>query len=180
MNLFKTSIRKPSMARTKTSKSKSIYDHDFRIDKLNGQPLDLTQLKGRFVLLVNVASKCGFTPQYKALQELYDTYSDKLEIIGVPCNQFGNQEPGSTDEISNFCQLNYGVSFTMTEKMDVKGKNQHPLFYWLTNAEMNGKKSSTVKWNFQKYLIDPEGRLIDYFYSMTSPLSKKITKHLNQ
>jgi glutathione peroxidase len=125
-----------------------------------------------------VASKCGFTPQYKALQELYETHKEKLQVIGVPCNQFGSQEPGNAETISSFCEVNYGVTFLITQKIDVKGKKQHPLYAWLTDRNYNGVKSSIVKWNFQKYLIDPSGNFIDYYFSMTSPLSSKITKHL--
>ena len=99
-------------------------------------------------------------------------------MIGVPCNQFGKQEPGNAEEIQDFCQVNYGVSFLMTEKIDVKGDEQHPLYEWLTLRSLNGKKSSSVKSNFQKYLIDSEGKLIDYFFSITKPFSSKITKHL--
>jgi glutathione peroxidase len=125
-----------------------------------------------------VASECGFTPQYADLQNLSETYKDKLVVIGVPCNQFGNQEPGTSEEIQTFCSVNYGVEFLMTEKIEVKGENQHPLYQWLTNKELNGVKNSTVKWNFQKYLVDEEGNYIDYYYSVTKPLSSKITKHL--
>ena len=99
-------------------------------------------------------------------------------IIGVPCNQFGNQEPGTAQEIQSFCQVNYGVSFLMTEKVDVKGKNQHPLYQWLTDQAKNGQSNSTVKWNFQKYLIGTNGHLVDYYFSITNPMSDKITKHL--
>jgi glutathione peroxidase len=99
-------------------------------------------------------------------------------IIGVPCNQFGSQEPGNSEEIQTFCQANYGVTFVMTEKVDVKGENKHPLYQWLTDKSKNGKTSTSVKWNFQKYLIGPNGKFIDYYYSMTKPLSSKITKHL--
>ncbi len=177
MNLFKTKI-KIKEDRKVAPKRASIYDVDLKINKLNGGPLDLNHFKGKHLLIVNVASKCGFTPQYKDLQELYESYSEQIGIIGVPCNQFGAQEPGNAEEISSFCEMNYGVSFTITEKLDVKGKNQHPLYYWLTNREMNGRKSSSVKWNFQKYLLDPQGRLIDYYFSMTSPTSDKILKHI--
>ena len=155
----------------------SIYD--IEINTLNGQPLDFKQLKGKKLLVVNVASKCGFTPQYKELQQLQDQYKDKLTIIGVPCNQFGSQEPGSSDDIQQFCELNYGVTFPMTEKIKVKGSHQHPLYQWLTQKAFNGKKNSSVKWNFQKYLVNENGELIDYFFSMTSPLSSKIVNHLN-
>ena len=153
--------------------------YDIQIDSLQGKPVDFSEFKGKKVLFVNVASKCGFTPQYKDLQSLYDEYQDKLMIIGVPCNQFGRQEPGTSDEIQEFCQVNYGVNFLITEKVDVKGSNQHPLYTWLTDKTYNGKKNSSVKWNFQKYLVDEEGTLIDYYFSMTKPTSKKITKHLN-
>ncbi|WP_233702683.1 glutathione peroxidase [Hyunsoonleella flava] len=153
-----------------------IYDID--INALNGKPIDLSLFKGKYMLFVNVASKCGFTPQYKALQELYDTYKDKIQVIGVPCNQFGGQEPGNADAINQFCEVNYGVSFLMTEKIKVKGKEQHPLYTWLTQKINNSVSNSSVKWNFQKYLVDKEGRLVDYFFSSTSPLSSKIVKHL--
>jgi len=152
--------------------------YDIKINSLQGKPIQLSDFKGKHILFVNVASKCGFTPQYKELQDLYDTYKSKLVVIGVPCNQFGSQEPGSAFEIQEFCEVNYGVNFLITEKIDVKGNEQHPLYNWLTNKELNGCKSSIVKWNFQKYLIDPKGMLVDYFYSTTKPLSKKITKHL--
>lgn len=156
---------------------KSFYD--IKINSLQGKPLNFDDFKGKHILIVNVASKCGFTPQYKELQELHETYKENLQVIGVPCNQFGGQEPGTADDIESFCQVNYGVDFLITEKIDVKGKNQHPLYEWLTNENQNGVSSSTVKWNFQKYLIDPNGRLIDYFYSATNPKSKKITKFLS-
>ncbi|WP_299520898.1 glutathione peroxidase [Winogradskyella sp.] len=157
--------------------SKSI--HDIKIDSLQGQPIDLSQFKGKKLLFVNVASKCGFTPQYRELQKLHETYKDRLVVIGVPCNQFGKQEPGNPEEIEAFCQVNYGVSFLITEKIDVKGPNQHPLYEWLTTKAINGKQNSTVKWNFQKYLIDESGEFIDFFYSITKPTNQRITKHLN-
>ena len=152
---------------------------DIKINSLQGKPIVLSEFKEKYILFVNVASKCGFTPQYKGLEELYKTHKNKLMIIGVPCNQFGKQEPGSSSEIQEFCEVNYGVSFLMTKKVDVKGSQQHPLYAWLTKKENNGKKSSSVKWNFQKYLIGPNGEFIDYFYSLTKPESSKITKHLN-
>lgn len=155
----------------------SIYD--IEINSLSGEPIDLAEFKGKKVLFVNVASECGFTPQYAELQELYDSYKEKLVVIGLPCNQFGGQEPGTADEIETFCQKNYGVTFLMTEKIDVKGDNQHPLYAWLTEKELNGVDNSSVKWNFQKYLIDENGDYIDVFFSMTKPTSDKITKYLN-
>lgn len=153
----------------------SIYN--IKINSLHNKTVDFSTFKGKYILFINVASKCGFTPQYKELEELHKTYNDKLIVIGVPCNQFGKQEPGSSDEIQDFCQINYGVSFLITEKVDVKGDNQHPLYTWLTSKKLNKTKSSSVKWNFQKYLVSPEGKLIDYYFSITKPLSSKITKH---
>lgn len=152
--------------------------YDIEIKSLQNNPIKLSDFTGKHILFVNVASKCGFTPQYKELEELHKTHKEKLVVIGVPCNQFGKQEPGSSDEIQEFCQVNYGVSFLITEKIDVKGENQHPLYTWLTSKNLNGKKSSSVKWNFQKYIVSPEGKLIDYYFSITKPLSSKITKHL--
>jgi len=164
----------------KASKSNEVPAslYEISINSLDGQNLDLEQYKGKKILFVNVASKCGFTPQYEDLEKLQDNYADQLVVIGVPCNQFGGQEPGSPLEIQEFCQLNYGVSFPLTEKVDVKGTEQHPLYAWLTNKELNGTKSSSVKWNFQKYLVDENGQLIDFYYSTTNPTSKKITQHL--
>jgi glutathione peroxidase len=160
----------------KTEPSESIYD--ININALNADPINLSDYKDKFILFVNVASECGFTGQYEDLQKLYESYQDKLIIIGVPCNQFGGQEPGTASEIQNFCKLNYGVTFLLTEKVDVKGENQHPVYEWLTQQSKNGSSSSTVKWNFQKYLVSKDGKLIDYYYSATSPLSNKITKYL--
>lgn len=165
-----------SKSQTKNKPSESIYD--IKINALNGEDIDFTNYKGKYILFVNVASNCGFTGQYEDLQKLYDTYQDKLMIIGVPCNQFGGQEPGSASEIETFCKINYGVTFLMTEKVDVKGENQHPLYQWLTQQSKNGTSNSSVKWNFQKYLIDKNGALLDYFYSTTKPMSTKITKYL--
>lgn len=154
----------------------SIYN--IQINDLMGNPINLASFKGKKILFVNVASKCGFTPQYEELQKLSDTYKDKLVVIGVPCNQFGGQEPGTSEEIQSFCQVNYGVTFLITEKIKVKGDDQHPLYQWLTQKEKNTKSNSSVKWNFQKYIVDENGNLIDYFYSMTKPMSSKITKLL--
>ena len=164
--------------KTNKSMQASASLYDISINSLTGEAIDLSSFKGKKILIVNTASECGFTGQYEDLQELYNTYKDKLVVIGVPCNQFGGQEPGTASEIQSFCKQNYGVTFLMTEKVDVKGENQHPLYKWLTSKELNGVSSSSVKWNFQKYLIDEKGNLIDYYYSITSPTSTKITKHL--
>ncbi len=161
---------------TKKAINNSLYN--ISINSLDGKQIDLSEFKGKTILFVNVASQCGFTSQYKGLQQLSDTYPDELVVIGCPCNQFGQQEPGDATQIRSFCTKNFGVTFLLTEKLDVKGPKQHPLYSWLTKAERNGLKSSSVKWNFQKYLVDKEGKLIDYYYSLTKPLSKKITRHL--
>ena len=169
---------------TLTATDKSIVQeasqplYDVKINSLQGNPINLSDFKGKKILFVNVASKCGFTPQYKELQKLHDTYKNQLVVIGVPCNQFGSQEPGNANEIQEFCEVNYGVSFLITEKIDVKGSNQHPLYEWLTKKYLNGKQNSSVKWNFQKYLVDEKGEFIDYFYSITKPFNSRITKYL--
>ena len=154
----------------------SIYS--IALNSLESKTIQFSDYKGKFILLVNVASKCGFTPQYKQLQELQDQYLEKLIVIGLPCNQFGGQEPGDAQTIQTFCERNFGVSFLITEKLNVKGINQHPIYEWLTKKEQNGKKQSTVRWNFQKYLVNDKGELVDFFYSLTKPNSSKITKHL--
>jgi len=153
--------------------------YDVSIKKLDGTPLNLSEYKGKKILIVNTASECGFTPQYEDLQKLNDAYKDKLIIIGTPCNQFGGQEPGDASTIQSFCTKNFGVTFTLTEKVDVKGDHQHELYKWLTQKSINGALDSEVKWNFNKYLISEDGKLLAYFSSTTSPMSKDITKFLN-
>lgn len=165
-----------SKPEAQTMSSSSIYN--IKINNLDGTPINLSILKGKYILFVNVASKCGYTNQYEDLQKLYNTYQDKLMVIGVPCNQFGGQEPGTFKEIETFCKQNYGVTFLMTEKVDVKGENQHPLYQWLTKESKNGKADSNIKWNFQKYLISPKGEFISYYLSAVKPLSTDITKYL--
>lgn len=160
-----------------TNAQESIYD--IQINSITGEKIDLSEFKGKKILFVNVASDCGFTKQYTGLEELHQLYKDKLVIIGLPCNQFGEQEKGTEEEIVQFCEINYGVTFLLTEKIEVKGKRQHPLYSWLCTKEINGHSNSTVKWNFQKYLVDEEGEFINYFYSTTKPLSSKIIKSLN-
>jgi len=152
--------------------------YNIKINSLQGKPIQFSDFKNKYILFVNVASKCGFTPQYEDLENLHQEHKDNLVVIGVPCNQFGKQEPGNASEIQEFCEINYAVSFLMTEKIDVKGENQHPLYGWLTSKSLNGNKSSSVKWNFQKYLVDKNGKLIDYYFSITNPTSSKIVNHL--
>ena len=159
-----------------TEPNNSIYA--IELTSITGEKINLSTFKGKKILFVNVASQCGFTKQYDGLQTLYETYKDKLVIIGLPCNQFGEQEPGNAKEIQSFCRVNYGVEFPITEKIQVKGTGQHPIYSWLTQKENNGKMDTSVKWNFQKYLVDEQGRLIDVFYSITKPMSDKIVKHI--
>lgn len=165
-----------SAAASSAQSNVSIYN--IPVVSLSGDSIDLKSFQGKKILFVNVASKCGFTPQYEGLQKLADQYKDSLVVIGMPCNQFGHQEPGGKDEIASFCQKNYGVEFLILEKADVKGDNQHPLYKWLTHKDLNGRKNSSVKWNFEKFLVDENGELIDTFISTTKPLSSRITKYL--
>lgn len=167
-----------SFLKSNAQTNSSIYDIEIALDSLEGGIIDFASLKGKKVLFVNVASECGFTSQYEELQDLHERYQDKLTVIGLPCNQFGGQEPGTSTEIASFCKRNYGVEFLITEKIKVSGDEQHPLYHWLTNKSENGKVDRGVKWNFQKYLIDEDGKMIDYFMSTTKPLSSKITNHL--
>ncbi|MGM1054829.1 MAG: glutathione peroxidase [Bacteroidota bacterium] len=171
-------ISKIKTASIKTEHAVNASLYDISINALDGKHIDLSSFKGKNILFVNVASECGFTNQYKDLQKLSDTYPERLVVIGSPCNQFGKQEPGDASQIQTFCERNFGVTFLLTEKINVKGSNQHPLYQWLTNKDLNGTKNSGVKWNFQKYLVNNNGKLIDYYFSITNPMSSKITKHL--
>ena len=148
--------------------------HDFTFKTINGEKKSFADFKGKKLLIVNTASKCGFTPQYEELQELYKKYGDKLEIIGFPANNFGGQEPGTNDDIATFCKANYGVTFTMAAKVSVKGDDMHPIFKWLTTQE-NENFTGDIKWNFEKFFIDENGILKTRFRSSVKPMSKKIT-----
>lgn len=152
--------------------------HGFQITSLEGETIDLSQYKGKKILIVNTASKCGYTPQYEGLEKLYNENKDHLVIIGFPANNFGNQEPGANEEIAEFCERNYGVSFPMSEKISVKGNDIAPIYQWLTQKKWNGVKDSEVKWNFQKYLIDENGELMEVFESAVKPLSSELMSHL--
>ena len=152
--------------------SSTVYD--FSLTGTDGKEINLNAFKGKKILFVNVASKCGYTPQYEGLQKLYAQNKENLVIIGLPCNQFMNQEPGTNEEIQAFCKKNYGVTFPITQKIYVKGDKIHPLYNWLTRKELNGVEDSKVKWNFQKYLIDEEGALIQVFGSKAKPLGEEI------
>ncbi len=152
---------------------KTIYG--FTMDDIDGKPVSLSDFKGKVVLIVNVASKCGLTPQYEELQALYDQYNNKgLVILAFPANNFLGQEPGTDQEIKAFCSKNYGVTFPVFSKISVKGKDMAPLYTFLTSKEENGVMDSSVKWNFQKYLIDREGRLVTFFDPRTNVTEEKV------
>jgi len=170
-----TEIQASNEIVSNTMESTSIYDGNYSLKTLAGDDFDFNSLKGKKLLIVNTASECGYTPQYKQLQELHEELGDgNFAVVGFPANNFGGQEPGSNEDIATFCEKNYGVSFLMMEKISVKGKDMHPLYQWLTSKEMNGVEDAAVKWNFQKYLIDTEGYLIEVLGSGTSPLDEKV------
>ena len=147
--------------------------YDIAINDIHGHKMDLSQFKGKKILIVNVASECGYTPQYTQLQELYDSHKEHLVILGCPSNDFGGQEPGKSEEIVTFCQKNYGVTFPLTEKLGIT-EDTHALYQWLCKKELNGVEDHVVKWNFNKFLVDEQGKLLAYFPSGTSPLDEQI------
>ena len=154
----------------------SIYDHHFIL--ANGERQSLAAFKGKVLLIVNTASKCGFTPQFEGLEQLYKKYAERgLVVLGFPCNQFAKQDPGSNQEIVDFCQLNYGVTFPMAQKVDVNGANTDPLFSFL-KTEAKGLMSNSIKWNFTKFLVDKDGTVVERFASATTP--KAIEKAISQ
>ena len=155
----------------------SIYD--FKVKGLEGNEIDFATYKGKYILVVNTASNCGYTPQYEELEQLYKKYNDKLVIVGFPANNFGGQEPGNNAEIKEFCKRNYGVTFPMAEKVSVSGDDIHPLFKYLTEeAKKIETPDPVIKWNFTKFLIDRDGRLIKVFPSKVKPMSEEITGYL--
>jgi glutathione peroxidase len=158
--------------------SMSIYD--FKVPSLDGNNvIDFSKYKGKKILIVNTASKCGNTPQYADLEKLYNKYKDKLVIIGFPANNFGQQEPGSNSEIKAFCTKNYGVTFPMAEKVSVKGDDIHPLFKWLVDEAKKKGIDDPIKWNFTKFLLDEKGNLITVINNRVNPMSEEVTKYLN-
>jgi glutathione peroxidase len=172
MSIFKNSTNATSPINT-SNFSGSANVSEFTIKDINLNEIKLSEYNGKVIMIVNVASKCGFTSQYKALQDIYEKYKNQgFEVLGFPCNDFGAQEPGTNEEIKNFCSLNYGVTFPMFNKIHVKGDKKAPLFDLLTNNSVTGK--SSIKWNFEKFIIDKEGNIVDRFRSVTKPDSKKI------
>jgi glutathione peroxidase len=164
-----------SLTFPKTEAAKTIYD--FKVTDIQGKEFDLATLKGQKVMIVNTASECGLTPQYEQLEQIYTKYKDKnFTIIGFPANNFMGQEPGSDEEIATFCKSNYGVTFPMMSKISVKGKDIHPLYSYLTQKSQNGLEDNEVEWNFQKYLIDTEGKLVKVISPRTKPDDASITE----
>ena len=153
--------------------------YDFKVKTLEGGNFDFSSLKGKKVMIVNTASKCGNTPQYKDLEALYEKNHDDLVIIGFPANNFGSQEPGTEVEIRKFCTENYGVTFPMMEKISVKGEDMAPIYKWLTSKKENGVRDSEVKWNFQKYLIDENGKLVEVLEPKEKATSDKVLTWLS-
>ena len=152
--------------------------HDFKVESLDGGKIDFSEYKGKWILVVNTASECGCTPQYAQLEELHNEYANRLVVVGFPANNFGNQEPGSNEDIAEFCERNFGVSFPMAAKVSVEGENRHPLFEWLTtqdNPDFTGK----IRWNFEKFLLDENGQLVHRYRSEVSPLDVDIPEVLD-
>lgn len=150
----------------------------FKINSIDGGIIDFSKFRGKKILVVNTASNCQYTYQYAELQNLYLTYSDKLVVVGFPCNQFGNQEEGNDSDINNFCKTRYGVTFPLSTKINVVGDSIAPIYKWLCNKKENGVLDATIKWNFNKFLINEKGRLIAHFTSNIKPDSREITKYL--
>ncbi len=148
--------------------------YGFKLKNIDGKEVDFSQYKGKKVLIVNVASKCGYTPQYESLQELHEKFGDKIAILAFPANNFGGQEPGSNEEIKEFCTTNYGVSFPVFEKISVKGFDKHPLYRWLSDEKLNGWNNQEPTWNFCKYYINEQGELMKFFPSSVNPLDEEI------
>lgn len=171
--------QKSEISKSKTTElmGKTIYD--YKVAGLEeGKEINFADFKGKKILIVNTASECGFTPQYADLEELSNEYKDKLVVIGFPANNFGGQEPGSNVEIGAFCQKNFGVTFPLAAKVSVKGDDTAPIFKYLTEKELNGVKNTTILWNFTKFLVDENGKLVDSFISTTKPTDEAITKYL--
>ena len=173
------SNKKSAASAGKETVSRDFYS--FVVTDIDGNKFSMADLKGKKVIIVNVASKCGFTPQYEQLQALYEKYSSKgLVIVGLPANNFMSQEPGTDSEIKEFCTSKFNVTFPMMSKISVKGEDIHPLYSWLTKKELNGVADSGVKWNFQKYLVSEEGKLVGIAYTRESPDSERIIKWIEQ
>jgi glutathione peroxidase len=154
--------------------------YNYKLKSIKGEDFDLAAFKGKKILLVNTASACGLTPQYKQLEELYKNFKDKVEVVGLPCNDFAGQEPGTEKDVQQFCETNFAVTFPLTSKVKIKGDEVHPLYQFLTKKELNSLSDSEVMWNFQKYLIDETGNLAAVFAPPVDPLSEEVIKAIEQ
>lgn len=152
--------------------------HGFKVKSIEGSTIDFASFKGKKILIVNTASECGYTPQYEDLQKLYDQYKNKLVIVGFPANNFGGQEPGSDTEIRSFCKARYGVTFPLASKVSVKGNDMAPIYKWLTSKAENGVLDASISWNFNKFLLDENGKMLAYFPSKVKPMSDEILQYL--
>lgn len=152
--------------------------HRFKVKSIEGATIDFASFKGKKILVVNTASECGYTPQYEDLQKLYDQYKGKLVVVGFPANNFGSQEPGTDTEIRAFCKARYGVTFPLASKISVKGNDMAPIYKWLTSKSENGVLDATISWNFNKFLLDENGKLLAYFPSKVKPMSDEILQYL--
>ena len=178
-SLFATCSQAQERPKNAAPAASAMSFYDFELTSLDGKPVSLATFKGKKVLLVNTASKCGYTPQYAALEKLYEQYKDKnVVVLGFPANNFMAQEPGKNEDIKTFCTKNYGVTFPMFEKIDVVGKHQHPLYKWLSTKALNGWNADEPSWNFCKYLVNEKGELVAFFPSKIDPLDAKITDKL--
>tara|TARA_B110000908_G_C10143583_1_gene397951 strand:+ start:248 stop:880 length:633 start_codon:yes stop_codon:yes gene_type:complete len=180
-NMEKPSLKTQEATTDAASETVAVTNfHYFSIPSLDESgELNMADYKGKKILVVNVASKCGYTGQYEGLQKLHEQYGDQVQIIGFPCNQFMGQEPGGKEEIASFCKKNYGVTFPLATKIDVKGKDQHPIYKWLTSASENQVGTFKVSWNFNKFLIDENGKLIAHYGSGVEPMSEELIAAIN-
>jgi len=176
MTSFKAKTKNIILNTNNIAPKKSFYE--LEAISIDGKKISFDQYKNKKILIVNVASKCGYTYQYEGLQKLQDIYQDKVIVLGFPANDFFNQEPGSNEEIEEFCEINYGITFQMFEKTTTKGKKQSPVYQWLTNKDFNGWNAQRPTWNFCKYLVNEKGELVGFFNSKIKPLSEEITSLL--
>jgi glutathione peroxidase len=180
-----SSAHKPAtMENNTTSNSEAVTQtnsiYQFAVPSIEGGTINFSQYKGKKILVVNTASKCGYTPQYAGLEKLYESHKNDLVIVGFPANNFGGQEPGTNEEIEEFCKVRYGVTFPLAQKVEVVGENTHPLFKWLTSKDQNGVLDAKISWNFNKFLLDENGKLLAYFPSKVTPDSEEIAKYLQK
>jgi len=178
-NLIQQTHNGSSKIKTSTAPAMAKTIYDFKITSIDGGTIDFSKFKGKYILIVNTASKCGFTPQYKGLEKLYKDYGDKLVIVGFPSDNFHDQEFHDNKDIKAFCEKNYGVTFPLTTRVDVKGSDITPIFDYLTHKSQNGQLDAEISWNFNKFLIDPHGKLLAHFDSKVTPESQEIVHYLN-